>query len=104
MTGEWPHPYPPTLCDRSGTNHTEALRLIDELKHRRQKGYVPAGAFIDSYWAIGDYDQAFFWCDEAYKEHSAILQWINVSPLFDPVRNDSRFSDLLHRVGLDRLP
>lgn len=92
-----------TAQARAG-NHTEALRLIDELKHRRQKGYVPAGAFIDSYLAIGDYDQAFFWCDEAYKEHSAILQWIKVSPLFDPVRNDSRFSDLLHRVGLDRYP
>ena len=92
-----------TAHARAG-NHTEALRLIDELKHRRQKGYVPAGAFIDSYLAIGDYDQAFFWCEEAYKEHSAILQWIKVSPLFDPVRNDSRFSDLLHRVGLDRYP
>jgi tetratricopeptide (TPR) repeat protein len=90
-----------TAHARAG-NHTEALRLIDELKHRRQKGCVPAGAFIDSYLAIGDYDEAFFWCDEAYKEHSAILQWIKVSPLFDPVRNDSRFSDLLHRVGLDR--
>ena len=83
-------------------NRPDALRLIDELKHRRQKGYVPAGAFIDSYLAIGDYDQAFFWCDEAYKEQSAILQWIKVSPHFDPVRRDARFADLLHRVGLDQ--
>jgi len=84
-------------------NRSDALRLINELKHRRQKDYVPAGAFIDSHLAIGDYDQAFFWCDEAYKEQSAILQWIKVSPFFDPVRNDPRFSDLLHRVGLDPL-
>jgi tetratricopeptide (TPR) repeat protein len=82
-------------------NRSEALRLIDELKRRRQKGYVPAGAFIDSYLALGDYDQAFFWCDEAYKEQSALLQWIKVSPLFDPVREDKRFKGLLHRVDLD---
>jgi hypothetical protein len=81
-------------------NRTQALRLIDELRHRRQKDYVPAGAFIDSYLALGDYDQVFFWCDEAYKEQSAILQWIKVSPFFDPLRDDPRFKDLLRRVGL----
>jgi TolB-like protein/Tfp pilus assembly protein PilF len=78
----------------------DALSLINELKQRRQKGYVPAGAFINSYLALGDYDQAFFWCDEAYKEQSGILQWIKVAPIFDPVRNDPRFIDLIHRVGL----
>jgi TolB-like protein/Flp pilus assembly protein TadD len=79
----------------------DALALINELKQRRQRGYVPAGAFIKTYLAVGDYDQAFFWCDEAYKEQSAILQWIKVDPLFDPVRNDARFVDLVHRVGLN---
>jgi len=78
----------------------DALTLINELKQRRQKGYVPAGAFINIYLALGDYDQAFFWCDEAYKEQSGILQWIKVAPLFDPVRDDPRFVDLVHRVGL----
>jgi len=79
----------------------DALTLINELKQRRQRGYVPAGAFINTYLALGDYDQAFFWCDEAYKEQSAILQWLKVAPLFDPVRNDPRFVDLVHRVGLN---
>jgi TolB-like protein/Tfp pilus assembly protein PilF len=79
----------------------DALTLINELKQRRQRSYVPAGAFIDPYLALGDYDQAFFWCDEAYKEQSAILQWIKVAPLFDPVRNDARLVDLVHRVGLN---
>jgi len=79
----------------------DALTLINELKQRQQRGYVPAGAFINTYLALGDYDQAFFWCDEAYKEQSAILQWLKVAPLFDPVRNDPRFVDLVHRVGLN---
>ena len=79
----------------------DALALINELRQRQQRGYVPAGAFINPYLALGDYDQAFFWCDEAYKEQSAILQWIKVDPLFDPVRNDPRFVDLVHRVGLN---
>jgi len=79
-------------------NRTEALRLIEELKQRRQKDYVPAAAFINSYLALGDYDQAFFWCEEAYKEQAGILQWIKVLPSFDPVRSDPRFIDLQRRV------
>jgi TolB-like protein/Tfp pilus assembly protein PilF len=81
---------------------TEALRLIDELKRRRQTNYVPAGALINPYLALGDYDQAFAWCERAYQEKSNILQWIKVHPFFDPVRGDPRFADLLHRVGLDQ--
>ena len=89
-----------TAYARAGRRQ-DALTLINELKQRRQRGYVPAGAFINPYLALGDYDQAFFWCDEAYKEQSAILQWIKVDPVFDSVRNDPRFVDLVHRVGLN---
>lgn len=79
----------------------EALRLIDELKQRRQSGYVPAGAFINPYLGLHDYDQAFVWFERAYQEQSSILQFAKVHPFFDPVRGDPRFADLVHRVGLD---
>jgi len=81
---------------------TEALRLIDELKRRRQTKYVPAGAFINPYMALGDHEQAFIWFERAYQEKSNILQFLKVHPFFDPVRNDPRFIDLVHRVGLDQ--
>ena len=82
-------------------NRTEALRLIDELKQRRQTGFVPAGAFINPYLGLHDYDQAFVWFERAYQEQSSILQFLKVHPFFDPVRGDPRFTDLVHRVGLD---
>ena len=79
----------------------DALRLVSELKQRRQTSYVPAGALINPYLALGDYDQAFFWFEQAYKEQSNILQYLKVHPFFDPVRGDPRFQDLVHRVGLN---
>src|SRR6266849_864349 len=82
-------------------HRTEALHLINELKQRRQSGYVPAGALINPYLALGDYDQAFAWFERAYQEQSNILQFLKVHPFFDPVRQDPRFKDLLRRVGLD---
>ncbi len=79
---------------------TEALRLVDELKRRQQRNYVPAAAFVDAYLGLGERDQAFAWLDRAYREHSSILQILKVHPPFDPLRGDPRFADLLHRVGL----
>jgi TolB-like protein/Flp pilus assembly protein TadD len=80
-----------------------ALRLLQELKTRKQRGYVPAAAFVFGFLGLRDYDQAFFWMEEAYKEQSNFLQFLKVNPIFDPVRTDSRFLDLLRRVGLDQL-
>ena len=90
-----------TANARAG-RRTEALRLVEELKLRRRKGYVPPGAFINPYLALGEYDEAFVWFERAYQEQSNILRFLKVHPFFDPVRNDPRFVDLLHRVGLDK--
>lgn len=89
-----------TAYARAG-RRTEALRLIDELKRRRQTSYVPAGAFINPTLALGENDEAFIWFERAYEEKSNILQFLKVHPFFDPVRGDPRFVDLLRRVGLN---
>lgn len=81
-------------------HRAEALRLIDELTRRRKTGYVPAGVFINPYFGLRDYDQAFIGFEMAYREKSGILQLLKVHPFFDPVRGDPRFADLLRRVGL----
>jgi TolB-like protein/DNA-binding winged helix-turn-helix (wHTH) protein/tetratricopeptide (TPR) repeat protein len=82
-------------------HRSEALRLVNELKRRRKTGYVPAGAFINPYLALGDYNEAFVWFERAYEEQSNILQFLKVHPFFDRVRDDVRFKELLRRVGLD---
>jgi TolB-like protein/DNA-binding winged helix-turn-helix (wHTH) protein/Tfp pilus assembly protein PilF len=89
-----------TAYARAG-NREHALRLIEELKQRRRKGYIPAAAFIHAYLALGEYDEAFLWFEEAYREQSQILQFLKVHPFFDPVRSDPRFIDLQQRVGLN---
>jgi TolB-like protein/DNA-binding winged helix-turn-helix (wHTH) protein/Flp pilus assembly protein TadD len=78
----------------------DALRLLGELKKRQQTGYIPAGALVHAYLALGDNDEAFSWFERAYEEQSNILIYIKVSPLFDPLRGDPRFQDLVRRVGL----
>jgi len=72
------------------------------MKRDRQKGYFPAGSFINPYLGLRDYNQAFSGFEQAYAEQSGILQFLKVHPFFDPIRGDPRFQNLLHRVGLDR--
>jgi TolB-like protein/DNA-binding winged helix-turn-helix (wHTH) protein/tetratricopeptide (TPR) repeat protein len=79
----------------------DALRLLGELKKRQQTGYVPAGAFVNAYLGLGDNEEAFAWFERAYQEQSNILIYIKVLPLFDPLRGDPRFQDLVRRVGLN---
>ena len=79
----------------------DALRLLAELKRKRQACYVPTAAFVNAYLGLGDYDKAFAWLEEEYKERSNSLQFLKVHPFYDPVREDPRFKDLVRRVGLN---
>jgi tetratricopeptide (TPR) repeat protein len=79
----------------------DAVRLLTKLKRRQQTSYVPAGAFVNAYLGLGDYEQAFAWVERAAQEQSNILEYVKVHPFFDPLRGDPRFKELIHRVGLD---
>jgi tetratricopeptide (TPR) repeat protein len=80
----------------------DALQLLEELKRRQKTGYVPTAAFVNAYLGLDDKEQAFAWLEHAYQEKSNILQFLKVHPFFDPLRDDPRFADLVHRVGLDQ--
>jgi TolB-like protein/Tfp pilus assembly protein PilF len=79
----------------------DALRLLVELRRRRNTGYAPAGALVNAYLGLGDNEQAFAWLEQAFKEQSNMLQFVKVHPYFDPIRKDPRLADLVRRVGLD---
>jgi eukaryotic-like serine/threonine-protein kinase len=58
-----------------------------------------------AYLALGDKDRAFYWLEQAYEHRENFgmgwgLMIIKEDRLFDPLRNDPRFADLLRRVGL----
>ena len=74
--------------------------MAQVLNKTKKVGYVAAASFVIVYLGLGENERAFAWLDEAYKERSNMLPFVKVHPLFDPLRGDPRFADLLHRVGL----
>lgn len=48
---------------------------------------------------LGDKDAAFEWLEKGYEGRAYGLVFINADPRFDALRADSRFADLIRRVG-----
>jgi hypothetical protein len=51
------------------------------------------------YKALADRNSAFEWLEKAYQERTARIQELS-EPLFDSLRSDPRFPDLMRRIGL----
>ena len=50
--------------------------------------------------ALGDRDVAFEQLEEGYRLRSASMLLLGADPLFDSLRGDARFEDLLRRIGI----
>jgi hypothetical protein len=61
---------------------------------------VDEGDVAQCYAVLGDKDQAFFWLNKGYEDREAGVFYLGVIPLFDSLRSDPRFADLLRRMGL----
>jgi TolB-like protein/Tfp pilus assembly protein PilF len=80
----------------------ESLKVICELKAASKQGFVPAFFIALVYAGLEDKDQAFIWLEKAYDERFNRLAYLKVEALWDPLRSDPRFADLLRHVGIPR--
>lgn len=76
-----------------------ALRVFAHvLETSTQTSYVPFTFIASIYRYSGDRDQAFFWLEKAYDARDG-MDCLR-EPLWDSLRSDPRFKDLVQRVGL----
>jgi serine/threonine-protein kinase len=78
----------------------DAEQLLAELTEMSGQKYVSPYPLATVYAALGDKDRAFEWLEKVYRERSYYVVWLNIDPIFDDIRPDSRFQDLLRRIGL----
>jgi eukaryotic-like serine/threonine-protein kinase len=79
---------------------TKAQQALDELRDISKQHYVSPYLIAVVYVGLGDKGQAFAWLDKAVQDRSFFLIWLKVEPLFDPLRGDPRFQELLRRMNL----
>jgi serine/threonine protein kinase/Flp pilus assembly protein TadD len=79
----------------------EAFEVLASLEDMDKERYVPAYNFAIIYAGLGDLDKSFEWFEQARKERSGFLPFLKVEPVVDGLRGDSRFDDLLKKIGLE---
>jgi serine/threonine-protein kinase len=85
--------------DREG-----ALQVLAELKTLSARRYIPAYALATAYASLAMNDAAFQQLDLAVTERSPYLDYMNLEPTMDLLRQDPRFDAILHRIHLRALP
>src|SRR6266446_4205019 len=78
----------------------DARNILAQLQREREKRYVSAPLIAAVYVAFGEKEDAFRWLEQAFSEHSGILQWIAFLPEFRALHSDARFPHLLRRIGV----
>ena len=83
---------------REGQSTEDRVRafLSVAVAHRDE---VPPLHFAFSYAHIGENDLAFEWLEQMYERRDANLVLLQVHPIWDPIRSDPRFDDLLRRIN-----
>jgi TolB-like protein/DNA-binding winged helix-turn-helix (wHTH) protein len=69
-------------------------------KEYLQGAQVPSYAFAFTYASLGDKDNVFRWLEKAYQERNWSILYLKADPVWEPIRSDPRFKEILRRVGL----
>ena len=101
VNSPWYWAYLTEIYGRSG-RRAEAYHALDELLGLNRRRSIDAQVIAAAYARLGDKNQALAWLEKAYTQHSTELTSLKVSPVYDFLRSDPRFQDLLRRVGLSQ--
>jgi serine/threonine protein kinase/tetratricopeptide (TPR) repeat protein len=77
----------------------DANKVIADLREQSKNTYVAPTNFAKIYIGLGDKNQAFAWLEKGFEQHDFWLTCLKGEPIFDPLRPDPRFQDLVRRVG-----
>jgi tetratricopeptide (TPR) repeat protein len=91
--------YTYALCGNTG----EARKILEELTGLYKQKNLSTNSMYSIaaiYCALGEIDRAIEWLEKALEAHSLRLIYLNVSPRFIPLQNDSRFKSILKKLGL----
>ncbi|MGB4847724.1 MAG: adenylate/guanylate cyclase domain-containing protein [Saprospiraceae bacterium] len=95
----WSHGRLAYAYARAG-NTQMARAILDSLRLQSDTAYVASDVVASVYVALGDKEHAFEYLDKATNERAGWLVYLNVDPIWDPIRNDARFIAILKKMGL----
>ena len=86
-------------ADALSGRQDEARNVLEELQRQSRSSYVPPYNIAMIYAALGEKDHALDWLEKGYEARDVHMIFLKVDPKWDSFRTDSRFQDLLERMG-----
>jgi TolB-like protein/DNA-binding winged helix-turn-helix (wHTH) protein/Tfp pilus assembly protein PilF len=79
----------------------EAQKVLDKLNELSRQKYVSPVFMAKIYSGLREKEKAFAWLEKALEDRSIVsVGYIKTNPMFDPLRSDPRYADLLRRTNL----
>jgi len=79
--------------------YEKGKEILDNLLARSRIEYIPPYFFSFLYFAMGDKAQGFAYLNKAYQERDGWLPQVSFDHVFDGVRSDPQFKNLLRRMN-----
>jgi TolB-like protein/DNA-binding winged helix-turn-helix (wHTH) protein/thioredoxin-like negative regulator of GroEL len=77
-----------------------AEKILADLQQLSKRTYVSPWLLAMIYPDLGDKEKAFTWLEKCYERREHDLVFSKVWPMFDGLRSDPRYTDLMRRIGL----
>ena len=77
----------------------KAQEILDRYLELSEKEFVPPTNIANVYMGMGEKEKAFEWLEKTYDQREAGLKDLNVNPIYDSLRSDPRFQDLIERMN-----
>jgi len=89
-------------CYAVSGRRPEATRILEKFKGLHEQNRASAYDLAVIYAGLGEKSWALDWLEKAVAERSGSLMLLKVEPIFDGLRANPRFTDLLKKVGLEK--
>jgi adenylate cyclase len=80
----------------------DAQNMVELLIERSQNEYVSPFWLAVTYVGLNNHEEAIKCLEQAYEERDGAIIYLDVIPVFDPLRGDERFGELLGKIGFGR--
>ena len=75
-------------------------RTLENYKESAKSHYVPSVLVAEACVRVGDKECAFQWLEKGFEEREDLMINLKVEPVFDRIRIDPRYQELVRRVGI----
>jgi eukaryotic-like serine/threonine-protein kinase len=80
-------------------NTSDAHKILENLTVKSRQTHVSAQEYVWVYIGLGDKERALDWLDRAYDERGVFVAWMKTFPLYNPLRRETRFKQVLARLN-----